>query len=361
MCRRSLLKPQRVRCRFCVRSAPIQTDLVTMQTSLFPTTAVFCRFGGRVALLLGVTGLCLACRDAKIPEVAPSTHAVAVVAGAEISVPMLQAELARQFQPAATPPTLAQKQAALETLIQTEALHAKAQATGFAQSPEMAARIKQLIVTQFREAQFPAARPLPTDQEVEKYYRANQDRYARPAAVRGAAIFLATPAHATPEKQLEFRQRAEAVWAEAQTAPTDAEFADVVRRHSEDQASRYRGGDLGWLNPGDARNPALTEALFAVEKSGQVAPLIRTTHGYFIAKLLERTEAGLQPLAEVSEAIRYQLTRQQAEQAEVEFRAATTQGLSIAINQALLESVTVPDKKVSPPRTPGARTAQISP
>jgi parvulin-like peptidyl-prolyl isomerase len=203
--------------------------------------------------------------------------------------------------------------------------------------------------------------PLPTDQDVEQYYRANQDRYALPAGVRGAAIFLATPAHATPEKQLEFEQRAEAVRAEAQAARTDAEFADVVRRHSEDQASRYRGGDLGWLNPGDARNPALTEALFAVEKSGEVAPLIRTSRGYFIAKVLERTEAGFQPLAEVGEAIRYQLTRQQAQQAEAEFRAATTQGLSIAINQALLESVTVPDKKVSPPRTPGARTAQISP
>jgi parvulin-like peptidyl-prolyl isomerase len=331
-----------------------------MLTTLFHTATVFCHFAGRATLLLGMACLGLACRDAKTPAAAPSTNAVAVVAGAEISVPMLQAELARQFQ-SAPAPTLAQKQAALETLIQTEALYAKAQAAGFDQTPEMAARIKQLIVTQFREAQFPAASPLPTDQEVEQYYRKNKDRYALPAKVRGAVIFLATPANATLEKQLEFGQRAEAVWAEAQAAQSDVEFADVVRRHSEDQASRYRGGDIGWLNPGDARNPALTEALFAVEKPGQVAPLIRTSRGFFIAKVLERTEAGFQPLAEVREAIRYQLTRQQAQQAEAEFRAATTHGLSIAINQPLLESVTVPDKKVSPPRTPGARTAQISP
>jgi peptidyl-prolyl cis-trans isomerase C len=322
--------------------------------------SAFGRAGFRATLLLGILFSSVSCREAKSPVPAQTGRAVAVVAGAEITVEMVQAELARQFhRVAAADLTPAQKQAALETLIQTEALYAKAKAAGFDRTPEMEARVKNLIVNQFREARFPVATATLPELEIEQYYRANQSRYALPAAVRGAMIFLKAPANATPEKQDEFQHRAATVWAEAKAAETDSEFADVVRRHSEDQATRYRGGDIGWLNPGDARNPALTEALFAVEKPGAVAPLIQTSGGYFIAKVTERKEAGFKPLAEVSEAIRYQLIRQQTQQAEGDFRAAIRQGLSIQINQSLLDSITVPEEKVAPPRTPGTRPGSI--
>jgi peptidyl-prolyl cis-trans isomerase D len=163
----------------------------------------------------------------------------------------------------------------------------------------------------------------------------------------------------TVEKQAELRRRAETVLGEARATADEAAFARIVARHSEDQATRYRGGDLGWLVQGSASaDPAVVEALFALQQPGQFAPLVQGARGFYVAKLLEKREAGRKPLAEVKEAIRYQLSRQKAEQAERDFFAAMKQGLDIHINHALLESISLPAEKNAPPRMPGAATTQ---
>lgn len=272
---------------------------------------------------------------------------------------MLQDELARRFR-GNSGLTTAQKLSALEALIQTEALCAKAKAAGFDRTPQMETRIKNLIATQFKEAHFPPPNAAVTDQEIERFYRANQARFATPPAMHAAVIVLEVSPNATPEKQKEFRARAESVLEEARRATSPEAFAAVVARHSEDQASRYRGGDIGWLNsetPGvDAR---LVAALAAVAKPGDLAPLIPTPRGVVIARLLEKKEAGFKALAEATETIRYQLSRLKTQQAEANSQASLKAGLEIQVNQALLESISLPVEPIEPPKMPGAQTAQL--
>jgi len=313
-------------------------------------------------LLPAILLLCSSCRKAEIPKRAESSNVVAVVAGEPITVEMLQAELARQFRYGAANLTSAQKSAALDALIEAESLFAKAKATGFDHTPEMRARIKNLIVSQFKETQFRPTDPLVTEQDILQYYEANKNRYATPLAVRGAVILLEAPAHPTPEKQKEFRSRAESVLAEAKAAANAQAFADVVRRHSDEQASRYRGGDTGWLHDGGTgADPKLVEALMALKQIGEFASLISTPRGLVIAKLLEKKDAGHKPLSEVKESIRYQLARQKTRQAEADFQASIKSGLDIQLNRELLESVALPAKKTEPPKMPGLRTAQLTP
>ncbi|HXG47976.1 MAG TPA: peptidylprolyl isomerase, partial [Methylomirabilota bacterium] len=225
---------------------------------------------------------------------------------------------------------------------------------------QMRARIKQLIVAQFKEREFKPASPAVSEHEIEAAYQNDGGRFAQPAAVRGAAIFLSMPATATAEKKAECRARAEAVLAEARGAADEAAFAKLVAQHSEDQASRYRGGDLGWLTPGAAGvEPALAGALFALKAPGDFAPLVQTPRGFYIAKLLERREAGRKPLSEVRETIRHQLSRAKAAQAERDFYAAMKAGLDITVNRELVEAISLPGDKHEPPRMPGAATAQV--
>jgi peptidyl-prolyl cis-trans isomerase C len=318
-----------------------------------------------LAMLLTCVALGISCRQADTPNPAPAapldSNVVAVVAGVEISAGALQTELRRQYR--VVPEgglTAEQKLAALDGLVRQEAIYAQARAKGFDQSPQMQARIKQLVVAQFKEREFKSENPAVSEREIEAFYQANGGRYAQPTAIRGAAIFLSMPAAATAEKQAEFRARAEAVLAEARGAADETIFAQLVARHSEDQATRYRGGDLGWLTQGAAGVEAtLTEALFALKTPGEFAPLAQTPRGFYIAKLLERRDASRKSLAEVREAIRYQLAREKAAQAEREFHDAMKAGLDITVNRERVEAISLPARKDEPPRMPGATTAQI--
>lgn len=314
-----------------------------------------------VCALLG--SLALSCRRAGPPPPAPTqamgSRAVAVVAGEEISAEAFRAELQRCFRNAPEGGlTTGKKLEALERLVRQEAIYAQAKASGFEQSPEMQARIKQLVIALFREQRFTNATPAVSEPEIEAAYQASGERYAQPSSARGAVIFISATATATPEKKAEIRARAGAIWSEARMADEPA-FARLAARHSEDQAGRYRAGDTGWISRNDSGiETALVEALFALEKPGDIAPLVSTARGFYVAKLTGKRDSGRRPFAEVKEVIRYQLTRDKAAQAERDFAAAMKAGLGIEINHQQVEAISPSAPNSAPPRFPGATTAQ---
>jgi peptidyl-prolyl cis-trans isomerase SurA len=64
-----------------------------------------------------------------------------------------------------------------------------------------------------------------------------------------------------------------------------ADFAELARAHSED-ASSVRGGDLGWLFPGDTV-PEFERAMDALEPGAVSAP-VRTPFGWHLIQVQER-------------------------------------------------------------------------
>jgi parvulin-like peptidyl-prolyl isomerase len=292
------------------------------------------------------------------PELSPT--AVATVAGQEISEETLRAELRRRFgSTSGGTITLEQKLEVLERLVRQEAIYAQARAGGFDQTPEMQARIKNLIIAQYREQRFTNTTPVVSEQDLQAAYDASGGRFVQPEAVHGAAIFIAQPANATAEKRAEQRRRAAAILDEA--AAGDAQtFAQLSVRHSDDQAVRYKGGDLGWISRGATGvEPVLIEALEKVAKPGELAPLIETSRGYFIARLIAKRGAVRKPLAEVKELLRYELARDKAARAEHDFQAAAKAGLDIRIDDARVGRVTLPIQKSQPPRLPDVTQSDV--
>jgi len=69
-----------------------------------------------------------------------------------------------------------------------------------------------------------------------------------------------------------------------------ADFAELARLHSEDGSSA-RGGDLGWLSPGDTV-PEFERAMDALSP-GQISPPIQTPFGWHLIQVLERRNADM--------------------------------------------------------------------
>lgn len=71
-----------------------------------------------------------------------------------------------------------------------------------------------------------------------------------------------------------------------------ADFAELARVHSED-GSAARGGDLGWLYPGDTA-PDFERAMDAL-KPGEISQPVKTQFGWHLIQVLGRRTAGMTP------------------------------------------------------------------
>ena len=83
----------------------------------------------------------------------------------------------------------------------------------------------------------------------------------------------------------EARHRAEQI---RQRILNGEDFADLARAHSEDTLSAAKGGDLGWVNPGQMV-PAFEEAMDRL-KPGEVSPVVRSPFGLHIIQVRGRRE-----------------------------------------------------------------------
>jgi len=68
------------------------------------------------------------------------------------------------------------------------------------------------------------------------------------------------------------------------------DFSELARQHSDD-ASAAKGGDLGWLSPGETV-PDFERAMNALQP-GEVSDPVRTPFGYHLIKVLERRDEDL--------------------------------------------------------------------
>jgi hypothetical protein len=260
-----------------------------------------------------------------------------------------------------------EKEALLAEMIDGEATYAKAKGSGFDQRPDIQESIKRLVASRFleQEASRQVTEPPIADRDLERYYHEHESKYTIPAKAHGALIFRRIPATATSEKRAEALSMAGKILDEAKASKDELAFGQVVQKYSEDQASRYRSGDMGWISQEGKLwgiEPALIEALFTLKKPGDFAPLVATENGVYVLKLVEKQPPSIRPfVGELKEEIRYLVTRQRQEQREKELHASLREGLAIRINQPVLESISPPSTTDSeaPPAVPdGGLTLQ---
>ena len=247
----------------------------------------------------------------------------------------------------------------LQEMIDREAIFCRAKAAGFDQQPEVREAIEQLIIDRYRDSEWNlhAAAKAVGEGEIQSYYRDHSEEYRLPAQVRVAMVLVRRPAHAAPEQEAELKARAEAIRAELVASTSTVEFSKIVQARSDDQATKYRGGDLGWFTrnaPPWGLDADALESIFNLQHPGDCTPLVKTDNAFCIFKLMETQPAGLRPIEQVRDRIGFQLAREAQAERESSFYRDMRTGLEIRVNQAELEAVQIPQRTNRPPAMPGA-------
>jgi peptidyl-prolyl cis-trans isomerase D len=136
-----------------------------------------------------------------------------------------------------------------------------------------------------------------SDADLQKYYNEHLDEYKVQNRVHAEHILFRTMGK-TDAEIAEIRQKAEGVQKQAKSG---ANFEDLAKKYSEDDGSKVKGGDLGWIVEGQTV-PEFQKAAFTLP-NGQVSDLVKTEYGFHIIKVIEHEQARTKSLEEVRSTI----------------------------------------------------------
>ena len=298
--------------------------------------------------------------EKQAPAGATPGKPLATVAGTTVTEQDLLDEAAwRRANNQAVPPATE----LLQEIVNRLALVEKAKQTGVADDAATQRRIQSVIIASLREKEFDAALAKVTvaDEEVAAAYEARKSEFASPGLDRFAILFQSADAKATDARKAEARKLLEdgIAQSDAQPAaggrgPAAGGFGPVAARHSEDQVSRYKGGDIGWIETAakETRLPAnVIEAGRALEK-GKRSGVIEAADGFYVIMKTDARPGGERPLDQVTDSLRQQLLRDKRRALEEGFLADALKLSKATIDTAAAAKVTLPDAPPAPAATP---------
>lgn len=241
----------------------------------------------------------------------------------------------------------------LKELVERLALVEKAKRTGLADDPDTLRRIQSLLIVRLREKELETqlSKVSVSDEDLARAYEARRVEFARKGLDRFSILFQAVDSKASDQRRAEARKRLEEGVALADANPSPggrgpaaSGFGSTAIQYSEDQASRYRGGDIGWVESDakDTRWPSnLLEAGRALEK-GRRSGIIETPEGFYVVMKTDSRPGGERPLEEVAEGLRQQLLRDRKLAIEEAFVADALKLSNAEIHAGAADKVKLP-------------------
>ncbi len=177
-----------------------------------------------------------------------------------------------------------------------------------------------------------AAKVNPSDKEIEDYYKRNlSSQFAHPEQVHARHILIEVPAGASAEEKAKAKAKAEDILKKA--GQKGADFAKLATEYSQDSGSKLQGGDLGTFGRGQMIKP-FEDAVFSM-KPGEIR-LIETRFGFHVIKLEAlipaHTDTLEQARPKIIEALRAQAGNRLA-------REALDQDISAALGGESLQDI----------------------
>lgn len=160
-----------------------------------------------------------------------------------------------------------------------------------------------------------------TDKDVKSYYETHRGQFTT-ETVEASYIVLRT------------REDAQMIMALLERGES---FSDLAKKFSIGPGAES-GGSIGEITPGQMI-PEFEEALFALEKPGDISPIIETDFGYHIIRLDKTRTTKTIPFDEASKKIREILIDQKEKEFFENFVNKLEKGITIEINDDLLKEL----------------------
>jgi peptidyl-prolyl cis-trans isomerase D len=168
----------------------------------------------------------------------------------------------------------------------------------------------------------------PNDAELQAAYNQNKDTYRVPEEATVRHILLKTQGK-SPADEAKIKAQADDLLKQVRGG---ANFADLVKKYSEDTASVPKGGEYTVQKNGQMV-PEFEKAAFTL-KPGE-SDIVKTVYGYHVFQVVKRTDARVKPFEEVKGDIATQIKTQRAN--------AIMSQISDKVQTALQKDPTHPD------------------
>jgi peptidyl-prolyl cis-trans isomerase D len=141
--------------------------------------------------------------------------------------------------------------------------------------------------------------------DIQRSYDENQQQYSTPEQVRASHILLKTEG----KDDAVVKKQAEDLLAKVKAG---ADFAELAKKNSQDEASAAKGGDLDFFGKGQMV-PEFDKVAFSLEPGKINDTVVKTQYGYHIIKVTDKKPATTQPLEQVKGQIEDQLKWERAQ------------------------------------------------
>ena len=136
-----------------------------------------------------------------------------------------------------------------------------------------------------------------SSQQIKAYYDAHKQSFHQPATRSTRHILLKTKA------------QAEKIRALLVAHDTDANWAKLAKKYSQDAGTKSNGGDLGAVSQGQGLAPSFEKETFAL-KVNEISPPVKTVYGWHIIEVTQINPAMTQTFAKAKSNIQQTLSSQ---------------------------------------------------
>ncbi|MEJ2671373.1 MAG: SurA N-terminal domain-containing protein [Deltaproteobacteria bacterium] len=168
-------------------------------------------------------------------------------------------------------------------------------------------------------------------EEVQDFLKEHQDEYTRPKVIQVRQIFIPVSAKATKAQRRQAVQKVEAL---ARQIKAGADFADLARAHSQDAATKDKGGELGPVKRGE-HSQEWDKIAFGLQPGGM--GLAATAKGFYLIKMeaVKETEPVPEATKKVEQRLKEEKAKQLAQNAARQAREGLSQGSVAAVAKKL--------------------------